>query len=523
MARNILVFLVVGTVACLLCSASSAEVPHMINYQGKLTSASGGCLNDTVQMTFTIYADSFGTTSEWTETQTEVMVKEGVFSVLLGSVNHIPGGDTVFDGSIQYLGVQVESDPEMRPLKPMVSVAYAYRAGTTDGGGVNCEDCDDRFVNVLGPDSVVADSGPAFFGGVAGGSSSDLVGIEGHAENTSSGFAYGGLFSTSSSGTGAHIGVSGIGRVSSGTYSAIGCDGYAENQSSGWAVGGNFVTATTGTGEHCGVSGYALGSSSADTYGSNGEARNTSDGRVYGGYFKSYNDGTGPHYGVAGNAWGNSPASAYGSYAYVRNDATGNAYAGYFYAAPVGTGTKYGVWASAPADQGWAGYFEGDVRIIDSLVVLGGKSAAVKVDGGEYRLLYSQESPEVWFEDFGEGQLENGRAHIDLDPLFLETVTLNSQHPMKVFIQLTSGEPMNVVVHKGITGFDIVAEDINSDATFDYRVVAKRKGYENIRLAKMRGPTPEEVAAEQEKHQAELEQERAEMEQERMERLTELR
>ena len=133
MLRKSLVLLVVGTVIFFLCSASSADVPHMINYQGKLTTASGGCLNDTVQMTFTIYADSFGTSADWTETQTEVIVKEGVFSVLLGAVDTIPSA--VFDGNIKYLGVQVESDPEMRPLKPMVSVAYAYRAGTADGGG----------------------------------------------------------------------------------------------------------------------------------------------------------------------------------------------------------------------------------------------------------------------------------------------------------------------------------------------------------------------------------------------------
>ena len=59
--------------------------------------------------------------------------------------------------------------------------------------------------------------------------------------------------------------------------------------------------------------------------------------------------------------------------------------------------------------------------------------------------------------------------------------------------------------------------------TFSYRIVAKRKGYENIRLAKMGGPTPEEVAAEQERFQSELEQERARMQQESMEREAELR
>ena len=133
MARKSFVLMVMGTILFFFCSASSAEVPQMINYQGKLTTATGGCFNGTVSMTFTIYSDDQGTIVDWTETQAEVVVQEGVFSVLLGSVNPIP--DVVFDGSIKYLGVQVGADPEMTPLKPMVSVPYAYRAGTAAGGG----------------------------------------------------------------------------------------------------------------------------------------------------------------------------------------------------------------------------------------------------------------------------------------------------------------------------------------------------------------------------------------------------
>ena len=130
MARKSFVLMVMGTILFFLCSVSSADVPDSINYQGKLTTAQGGCLNDTVSMTFSIYPDILGSPSVWTETQTQVVVENGIFSVLLGSVNPIP--DTLFDGSAKYLGVQVESDPEMTPLKPMVSVAYAFHSTTAD-------------------------------------------------------------------------------------------------------------------------------------------------------------------------------------------------------------------------------------------------------------------------------------------------------------------------------------------------------------------------------------------------------
>jgi hypothetical protein len=113
-----------------LYTQTLAEVPQMINYQGKLTTATGGCLNDTVQMTFSIYPDTMSSPADWTETQDSVVVKEGIFNVLLGSVN--PIADTVFDGSTKYLGVQVESDPEMRPRKPIASVGYSYKSLQAD-------------------------------------------------------------------------------------------------------------------------------------------------------------------------------------------------------------------------------------------------------------------------------------------------------------------------------------------------------------------------------------------------------
>ena len=133
MRREIRFILAIGTALFLPYSLCSAAVPGMIHYQGKLTTADGGCLNDTVSMTFSIYSDSLGSSADWTETQTDVVVKAGIFSVLLGSVDSIP--QAVFDGSLKYLGVQVELDPEMRPLRPIASVAYAYRSAASDGAG----------------------------------------------------------------------------------------------------------------------------------------------------------------------------------------------------------------------------------------------------------------------------------------------------------------------------------------------------------------------------------------------------
>ncbi len=136
--------LAVGLLAMPLPLAQ-ASVPPLINYQGKLTSSNGGCLNDTVQMIFAIYPDTLGSPADWSETQTGIVVKDGIFNVLLGSADSLPA--SVFDGGIKFLGVQVESDPEMRPLRPIVTSPYAFHSQTADtavyaraGPGVSDDD-----------------------------------------------------------------------------------------------------------------------------------------------------------------------------------------------------------------------------------------------------------------------------------------------------------------------------------------------------------------------------------------------
>ena len=119
-----IVFLIIAA------SLSHASVPSLINYQGKLTSSEGACINDTVEMTFSIYPDTLGSHADWSETQTQVVIKDGVFSVLLGSVDSLPAW--LFDGSLKFLGVQVGSDPEMTPLRPIVSSGYAFRSQQAD-------------------------------------------------------------------------------------------------------------------------------------------------------------------------------------------------------------------------------------------------------------------------------------------------------------------------------------------------------------------------------------------------------
>jgi hypothetical protein len=134
------------------------------------------------------------------------------------------------------------------------------------------------------------------------------------------------------------------------------------------------------------------------------------------------------------------------------------------------------VYGQAGSTSGYGVYFSG------GLAGTGTKSCVVKTSRGP-TLMYCQESPENWFEDFGRGRLSEGRAHVELDPLFLETVTIDDANPMMVFVQLHDETSHGVAVKKGATGFDVVElEQGTTSGTFDYRVVAKRQGFEAKRL-----------------------------------------
>jgi hypothetical protein len=108
-----------------------ASVPTVINYQGKLAGPSGAPVADGVYaMQFAIYDVSVGGSALWTETNPNVQVKGGLFSVLLGGVNNIPS--TVFSAPNRFFGVTVGTDAEMTPRQQIASVGFAANASLAD-------------------------------------------------------------------------------------------------------------------------------------------------------------------------------------------------------------------------------------------------------------------------------------------------------------------------------------------------------------------------------------------------------
>lgn len=118
-----------------------------------------------------------------------------------------------------------------------------------------------------------------------------------------------------------------------------------------------------------------------------------------------------------------------------------------------------------------------------SLMCTGSKSAVVPVDHNSRKVaLYAVESPENWFEDFGSGKLSNGTATVNLERVFAQTVNLDADY--HVFLT-PNGESNGLYIsRKTPTSFEVhESNNGHSSVGFDYRIVARRKGYENVRLA----------------------------------------
>ncbi|MDD5342228.1 MAG: hypothetical protein PHI73_02750 [Patescibacteria group bacterium] len=109
-----------------------------------------------------------------------------------------------------------------------------------------------------------------------------------------------------------------------------------------------------------------------------------------------------------------------------------------------------------------------------------GGISMVQEDGGEMRESYVSTSTEGHLSDLGRGQLVNGIAHVELDPLFLELVTISDEYPLIVNASFL-GPHGNWYYQPGKTGFDII-DPSGSSSGFTWEVKAKRRGYENKRL-----------------------------------------
>jgi len=94
---------------------------------------------------------------------------------------------------------------------------------------------------------------------------------------------------------------------------------------------------------------------------------------------------------------------------------------------------------------------------------------------------YSMQSPENWIEDFGSAELHSGSAVVTIDPAF--AVIVSGVTDYRIFLTPNGDSKGLYVTNKTASSFE-VRESGGGTASigFDYRIVAKRRGFENQRL-----------------------------------------
>jgi hypothetical protein len=303
--------------------------------------------------------------------------------------------------------------------------------------------------------------------GAAFASTGSNYGVYGNSDSTSGRGVYGEAYAA----TGATYGV--FGRTNStegyGVYgwatptTGFNCGVFGQNDSTtGRGVYG-YATATIGT--TYGVMGR---SDATDGYGVYGVAASTT-GYNYGVFGVSYSTNGRAVYGYATTSTGTN----YGVYGRTLSTA---GFGVYGYASPTtATGINYGVYGMTNSTDGFGVYYVG------GLAGTGTKSAIVDTRDYGWRTLYAMESPQNWFEDFGQATLASGETVVPIDPIFAQTVNLKK--PYHVFLTPQDGFCSLYVTDKSSSSFTVRAlEGASCEITFDYRIIAPRLDYEDLRL-----------------------------------------
>jgi hypothetical protein len=121
------------------------------------------------------------------------------------------------------------------------------------------------------------------------------------------------------------------------------------------------------------------------------------------------------------------------------------------------------------------------VDVAGDLTCNGKITAVVPAGGSRQVALNTISSPEHWFEDAGAGQLSNGEALVNIETVFGKTVNTGVEY--HVFVTPEGDCKGLYVAQKSPTLF--VVRELgggHSSIAFDYRIMAKRVGYEKVRL-----------------------------------------
>ncbi|MEO0080853.1 MAG: hypothetical protein ABIL25_01000 [candidate division WOR-3 bacterium] len=445
------------------------SIPQLINYQGKLTDGSGKPLSGTYGMKFEIYDHATGGTKFWEETQPDVAVTDGLFSVKLGSVDAIDPATELPEGPNCWLQVTVGTTV-IEPRVQLVSVPYTYKSddaaklgGTAaadyatktwvTGQGFELQANKNAANGYCGLDAGARVPNSRLYTGSGNGLDADLLdgkhASEFVAGSGSSGYipkwaAAGTLDNSLISQNGNAIGIGCV----PGPGSPVALEVYNNGPKPVLYVHGSELDRNF-TGHYADYPAFATHAGSQ------------------GGYPVSY--GMGQVLGGLGIVAKESNPNAFGNIQFF----TGNSLIGYpgaermriTYDGKVGIGTTS---PSAP------------LHVIGNFIASGTKSAMVTTPTHGNRKLYCVEAATVKFTDEGTARLNGGSARVNIDPIFLETIE------GELLVHLTPYGPTSLYVAERGTDYFVVRSLDSTDVEFAWHVSACRKGYGSVRLEEVR-------------------------------------
>ncbi len=284
--------------------------------------------------------------------------------------------------------------------------------------------------------------------------------------------------------TGGYVGVYGSGGTGTGSGVYYGVVGYS-SASSGTAYG-VFGSASSTTGDEYGVYGLVTDADGIGVFGQNSDPSGTGLVGLGNGlttyYTLTSGSGaafTGEQTGLAGFATGttttpfpisagyfsadNTAQSPFAYVAQITDPATNIVAAGGYFDA----GGGYGAYAYVGARHTSGTNY----KIIGGGTV----STVVKAPDGTLRVLHAIETPEIYFMDLGVSRLRDGKARVDLDPIFAHIIHVDEKRPLRVFVQvMNTFECGTVIVKERTKTYFTVEAERPCNAEFQWMVIANR-------------------------------------------------
>ena len=439
-----------------------------IPYAGRLSDSVGQPAAEGVyDFTFTLYAAETGGEPLWSEVQAGVAVQDGSFSVSLGSVSPIP--PAVLSGRILWLAVGVRGPGE----SDLTTLAPRQRVSAGAAADAACPH--------------------DHFGELWTGSSSEQ-GLRINNSGTGNGLL------VDSAGVGVQVyqaGNDGVYVIKAGSPSTTTPSSYrngfevAGAEASGLYVGhADLDGVTVNWADWYGV--YVIEANSdgvrVDMAGQNGVYAVSDSATNYGGLFRNVAAGGAGLYAAGGD--NTAPDLVLGVY--------GAGDDGRIYSWPQMTGSDILLFSNDEVHV----HLDEDSNSTSTFAIYNGANTPVfSVDetgavtfGSEAsaygsRAVYAVQATGSWIEDFGTAQLVDGQVTVTIEPVFAQMVNLGEY---QVFLTPLGDCPL-YIADKTPASFTVKAMGgQRCSIAFDYRLVAKRLGYEKARLEPMNAGTEED-------------------------------